>query len=178
MEKTISQTIKIAIIGPESSGKSTLTKQLATKYCGRYVEEFARQYLEESNGKYVKNDLDYFAKKQLELEFLLNEEKLIFCDTTPLSIRVWSLYKYGDCSSKIDNIIDQSSYDFQLLLKPDLPYEEDPLREDSPLKNRIELFHLFESELIKTNQSYSIIEGRNSLRLNNAVKTLNSKISF
>ena len=183
---------KIAIIGPESSGKSVLAQQLAVHFNEPLVKEYAREHLEKNGTFYEKVDLDFFAKKQrLQAEFdnyrkqiekenaaLNNANQFLFCDTNTLSIKVWSLYKYGTCSHYLQTQTENSIYDKSLLLYPDLPYQDDPLREDQPLKNRLELFDLFEQELKKANATYSIIKGLEKDRLDNAIKSLQSLFSF
>jgi len=171
---------KIAIIGPESSGKSVLAQQLAVHFNEPLVKEYAREHLEKNGTFYEKVDLDFFAKKQIEKEnaALNNANQFLFCDTNTLSIKVWSLYKYGTCSHYLQTQTENSIYDKSLLLYPDLPYQDDPLREDQPLKNRLELFDLFEQELKKANATYSIIKGLEKDRLDNAIKSLQSLFSF
>lgn len=179
MGKITHQAKKIAIVGPESTGKSTLAKQLANYFTNaEYTEEFARLHLERNGGKYDVTDLDSFATQQLLLEEKANSYSFLFCDTTPLSVKVWSLYRYGTASSKIDSLIEKSTYDLHLLLKPDIVYKEDPLREDAPLKNRKELFSLFEKELIKINADYYVVGGNGKLRLKNAIKVIHDKFSL
>lgn len=178
MEETSQHNIKVALVGPESSGKSTLAKELSIYFNGHYVEEFARRYLEENGANYVIEDLDFFAESQLNSEKTVAENQLLFCDTTPLSIKVWSIYKYGKYSNKVDLLTSSSHYDLNLLLKPDLSYEFDPLREDSPQKNREELFELFKKELEEKGANYSIIEGIGNIRLNNAIEVIKSQFSF
>lgn len=178
MEETTAGPIKIAILGPESSGKSTLAKALASHFNGNYVEEFARLYLEKNGSEYSFQDLDFFAQQQLKLETNCSSSGFLFCDTNPLSIKIWSLYKYGTVSSVVNQLATSSFYDFHLLLQPDLPYEEDPLREDSPQKNRDELFQLFENQLQAIKATYTIIGGVHEARLNNAINCIRSHFSF
>tara|TARA_R110000868_G_scaffold107025_1_gene292986 strand:- start:483 stop:1013 length:531 start_codon:yes stop_codon:yes gene_type:complete len=170
MEKTTRPQLKIAILGPESSGKTTLCKQLCETLNCDWVPEFARKHLSE-NPSYVQRDLDYMLEQQLLSE---NHYKrsLLICDGDPISFKVWSRYKYGSTSEYIEQKILDSPYDYYLLLQPDLPYENDPLRENRSLEDRKELFVLFENELNKHNSSYSIIEGLNKNRLILALKAL------
>jgi len=174
MEKATGMIQRIAIIGPEASGKTELAKQLSAHFDEPWVPEFAREYLEAKNGVYGKSELDSIAKNQLEAEEfqLLKANRLIFCDTTPLVVKVWSNYKYGNCSKKILKIVEQSNYAVQLLLKPDLEYTNDPLRENQSLKDRNELFDIYENELIKSNENYAVVHGFGENRLKNALNIL------
>lgn len=173
MEKTFTKQLKIAIVGPESSGKSTLCEQLSKKLNCDWVPEFARTHLSK-NPNYVKSDLDFMLQEQLKLE-RNSDSHILICDGDPISFKVWSMYKFGTTSDFIEEKVRSLTYDHYLLLRPDLPYEEDDLRENSPLKNRKELFQLFESELIRNNLSYSIIDGLNKNRLILSIKSLRKK---
>jgi NadR type nicotinamide-nucleotide adenylyltransferase len=170
MEETHRKRIKVAIVGPESSGKTTLCKDLSEALNARWVPEFAREQLT-INPEYSQEDLDSMLCQQL-----LNEQKLkthlLFCDGDPVSFKIWSSYKYGSVSPYIEEMVTKSKYNYYLLLRPDLPYQEDPLRENSSEINRKELFHLFESELIRNKFNYSIVNGKNSARINVALKAL------
>ena len=67
--------IKIAVTGPESSGKTTLCKSLSEHFKTPYITEFSRTYLEKKNGSYNQADLDKIAEGQLKL--ISNKEKKI-----------------------------------------------------------------------------------------------------
>lgn len=170
MEKTIDRQIKIAIVGPESSGKTTLCQQLSERIKGDWVPEFAREYLSKKS-TYLRRDLDFMLEQQLILE-KEHTAPILFCDGDPISFKVWSQYKYGSVSPFIEKMVSTNTYDFFLLLQPDLPYEKDPLRENSSIKNRMELYDLFKNELESQNLNYSIVGSLNENRLNLAIGLL------
>lgn len=176
METNNTTPIKVAIVGPESSGKTTLCKELSAFFKTQWVPEFARTYLETSP-EYTQKDLDFFVKEQKKQEQKFSSSPL-FCDTDPLSIKVWSIYKYGSFSQYIHQEIVSSNYQLHLLLEPDLDYEIDPLREDAPLKNRIELFQLFQKELEHYNFNYFVINNLGELRTKNAIAVLKKEFSL
>ncbi len=165
---------KIAIIGPEASGKTTLARQLVAHFKEPWVPEFARTYLESKNGIYTKVDLDFITKEQIkqEQEALKFAKRLLFCDTSPLVIKVWSNYKYGHCSETILKYIDLPTYSIHLLMKPDLVYEEDPLRENPNIEDRNTLFEIYEQELKEGNSKYAIIKGSKKARFKMAINIL------
>lgn len=74
---------KIAITGPESTGKSLLAEQLARYYNTVYVPEYAREYIDNLNKPYNFDDILKIAKAQLKNEKLLETKanKILFCDT-------------------------------------------------------------------------------------------------
>lgn len=161
----VNKRIKIAFTGPESSGKTTLAKIIATNFKGDYVEEFARIYLEK-NPKYTVKDLNVIAENQLKLwEF---ETNFLVADTEMTVICIWSLYKYGTISNEISSLFSKQKFDLLFLCKPDIPWEFDILREN-PV-NRDELFDLYHSFLLENKQNFVVVEGNEQQRLS-IVKT-------
>lgn len=123
--------LKVVVIGPESTGKSTLSEQLAAHYQTVWVQEFARRYLEELPRPYEQQDLLTIAEGQLALEDELARQAngLLVCDTDLHVIKVWSEHKYGTCDPRILEQIATRPYDLYLLTYIDIPWEEDPQRE-------------------------------------------------
>jgi len=163
--------IKYIISGPESSGKTTLCKELSKFYKTTYIKEYAREYLLKYNNKYQKDDLYKIAKKQYQSEQKKNH--ILICDTDLITIKIWSNYKYGNCNNWIleQNEKQKKEKRFYLLCQPDIKWEEDPLRE-SP-KNRNELFKIYKKELKILDHDYYIIKGEN--RTNKAISKILSK---
>lgn len=152
--------IKIAFTGPESSGKTTLAKQISEKWNGTYVEEFARKFLE-GKSSYTQNDLDLIANGQMKLWNISSE--FLVADTEITVICIWSLYKYGTISDQILSLFSQQQFDLLFLCKPDIPWEFDVLREN-PV-NRAELFDLYHSFLLEKKQNFVVVEGNEQQRL-------------
>ncbi|UPK70377.1 AAA family ATPase [Chitinophaga filiformis] len=123
--------LKVVVIGPESTGKSTLSEQLAAHYQTVWVPEYARQYLEALPRSYEQHDLLTIAEGQLALEddLAAAANRLLICDTDLHVIKVWSEYKYGTCDPHILAQIAKRPYDLYLLTYIDIPWEEDPQRE-------------------------------------------------
>ena len=122
---------KIAIVGPESTGKSLLSEQLSNHYNTAWVPEVARDYLHKLNRPYTFDDLSVIAKLQLKEEERLSKtaKHFLFCDTNLIVIKVWSDFKYGRTEKWIVDAIQKSDYSLHLLTDIDLPWEDDPLRE-------------------------------------------------
>lgn len=132
---------KIAVIGAESTGKSTLCEQLARHFQTAFTTEFARDYLPKLNREYTENDLLIMAKEQrrLETDTLIKAKDLLFCDTDIMNIRVWSEMKFGRCSHDLLKLASSQDYDMYLLLLPERQWTEDPLRENPDLQVRKQL---------------------------------------
>ncbi|MBT6013923.1 MAG: ATP-binding protein [Flavobacteriales bacterium] len=167
---------KIIVTGPESSGKTTICQQLSTHFKIPFTKEFARDYIDNLDKEYLQKDLIEIAKGQLKNEQLTtNNKKLSLHDTDLITIKIWSNYKYGSCDKWIINQIEKQKTEnrFYLLCKPDIPWEADPLRENS--QNREELFEIYKKELEKLKHNYVIIEGEE--RIKNSISKISSLMS-
>ena len=126
---------KIVVIGPESTGKSTLCKELAEHFQTVWCEEYAREYLLEHGKEYNYDDLLIIAKGQVALEdAYINKasaggKDLLFIDTDMYVMKVWCEYAFGQCHSFIINELAERKYDLYLLCNIDLPWASDELRE-------------------------------------------------
>ncbi len=154
---------KIALTGPESSGKTTLCLALASHFQCRFVPEMARLILEKDGPAYDEKKVEEMARIQIQEEIRLeklareSEEQFLFCDTNLLVYQVWMEVRFGRCPSWIVESVAQADYALQLLMYPDLPWEADPLREN-PL-DRLPLFHRYESILKKNTGAWVCIQG-------------------
>ena len=165
---------KLILIGPESTGKTTLSIYLAKLYNFDLITEYSRTYLSKTSNSYSYEDLKKIAIQQNQIEKDNSSEKIII-DTDLLTIKIWSEFKYGSCDPEIKKII--SSYDrkkrYYLLLKDDIKWEYDPLRESK--NDRSEIFSLHKNLLQKKGFSYSIISGIADNRINNAIKVVEER---
>ena len=167
---------KVIVTGPESSGKTTLCKQLSEQFKIPFTEEYARKYIDNLDRKYLQEDLVIIAKEQLKNEQLTRSNKqLSLHDTDLITLKIWSEYKYGNCNDWITYQIEQQKKEkrFYFLCSPDIPWESDPQREN-PI-NREELFESYKKELIQLGYNYFTIEGGN--RLENSIKKITELIS-
>ena len=176
-EKNLVMLKKVAIVGPEASGKTRLAYELAQHYRSVFAKEFAREYLQNIGLSYKKDDLLKIAVGQLnaEDEAIKEASGLVFFDTNLLVIKIWSLYKYGKVDQRIVQLHHSRAYNLHLLLKPDLIYEEDPLRENPSIEDRMELFELYKKELKENGDEFAVVEGSGKNRLKAALKILDSK---
>ncbi len=166
---------KIVVTGPESTGKTTLSNQLANHFNTIYVKEYAVEYLTSTGGKYDYGDLVKIAKGQIQSENIFIEKynpELLICDTDLITIKIWSKVKFQKVNRWIMKTIRNRKYDHYLLCYPDIPWEYDPFRENPFDRNW--LFDLYEKELKKYKKSYTIIKGFEKSRLSQAIDTVNN----
>ncbi|MCS3798178.1 AAA family ATPase [Niastella sp. OAS944] len=169
---------KVVIIGPESTGKSTLSEQLAKHYNTTWVPEYAREYLIEHGTEYTYDDLLTIAKGQVALEeSYINRAapfaKVLFVDTDQYVMKVWCEFVFGKCHQWVLDQITKRKYDLYLLCNIDLPWIHDPLREYPDLAPRLELYEIYKNLL--TNQSVPWVEisGNYDERLQKAIQAVN-----
>lgn len=154
---------KIVIIGPECTGKSTLTQALAKHFNAPYIDEYARKYISQLRREYAEADILTIAKGQIELEKSCStSQDFLFLDTDLIVCKVWSVFKYGRCHPWILDQIEQRHYDYYLLCDIDLQWEDDKQREHP--NHRQELFDIYQNELEKYNKSYSVVSGMERVR--------------
>ncbi|WJS96291.1 DUF4301 family protein [Flavobacterium johnsoniae] len=181
MEKDLRQQkttiIKIALFGPESTGKTTLAKQLAEYYETEWVPEFARDYLqekwEENKHICVADDMMPIAYGQTALENkkLETANKYLFCDTNLMVTKVFSEMYYGFCDPLLNEAALKHEYDLFFLTDIDVPWEKDDIR-DTP-NGRETVFSVFKQTLIDTKKPFITLSGDKECRLKKAVSIIN-----
>jgi NadR type nicotinamide-nucleotide adenylyltransferase len=181
MEKNLRQEdiniVKVVIFGPESTGKTTLSTQLARYYNTVWAPEFAREYLQNKWNNYRKTceDIDIIpiAEGQIKLENNLAKkaDKILICDTDLLETKVYSQEYYGGfVDPKLDEAAKTNQYDLYLLTYIDTPWEADDLRDRPGM--RLEMFNAFEKALKDHNKNYILLKGDKETRLKKAVKVI------
>jgi len=165
---------RIAITGPESTGKSTLARNLARRLGAPWVPEFARYYLPLLDRHYEESDLIDILQGQLRWEQNHSQfaRHLLFCDTDPLVIKIWSIYKYGRCHPLIEETCYTHRYTLHLLCQPDLPWAPDPLRENPDASERQELYDFYKKELIALDAPFVEIGGDTLQRCQTALSAI------
>ena len=186
MEKELTQSpinlVKIVLFGPESTGKTTLSRQLARYYNTVWAPEFAREYLQDkwNNERKTceKDDLIPIAVGQMKLENTLAKkaDKVLICDTDLLETKVYSEEYYGGfVDEKLDAAAKKNSYDLYLLTYIDTPWEEDDLRDRPEL--RLEMFTAFENALKKHEKNYILLKGDKETRFKKATQAIDKIIA-
>ncbi len=179
---------KVVILGPESTGKSTLCEQLAFHYKSPWVKEYAREYLLKKGTDYSFENLLDIAKGQVEAEDVAiinigtNHKQLpainhqLFLDTDMYVMKVWCEFVFKKCHHWILNRIVERKYDLYLLCNIDLPWVKDELREYPDLKSREQLYHHYKDIMVNQNVPWIDIGGGYEERLQKAISAVNTII--
>ncbi|APQ17048.1 AAA family ATPase [Maribacter hydrothermalis] len=169
-----SNVIKVVLFGPESTGKTTLSEQLARHYHTVWVPEYARNYLQDKWNNERKtcepHDLLPIAEGQMRLENELTKKAtdILICDTDLLETKVYSeAYYIGNCDPVLEKYALENTYDLYLLTYIDIPWEADDLR-DKP-NEREEMFNYFKDTLEKYGKNFIILKGNKKQRLEKAI---------
>ena len=175
---------KIVIIGPESTGKSTLCEELAKHFNTLWCPEFAREYLLQNGTHYTVENLTTIAIGQLEKEdnftqlveehWKISSPKVtntpvLLIDTDMLVMKVWSEFVFNTCDPYIFEQIENRKYDLYLLCNTDLPWTKDELREYPDLETRQTLFSIYKELLLKQKVPFIEIKGMHQERLETAI---------
>lgn len=175
--------IKVVIIGPESTGKSSLCELLAQHYNTQWCPEFAREYLLTHGMDYTFEDLLYVAKGQLAMEdeyvqsLPTPDSELLFIDTDMYVMKVWCEFVFGKCHRWILEQIVKRKYDLYLLCNTDLPWMKDELREYPDLVQRDKLYHIYKDIMINQSTAWAEISGDYDERLQKAIKAVDQLIA-
>ena len=193
---------KFVVIGPESTGKSTLCAELAEHYHTLWVPEYAREYLEKNGTDYRYEDLLTIAKGQIELEDSVSKKLsvtdfehgtsntnhqiffipssgnrgLLFIDTDMYVMKVWCEYVFNKCHSWILNQVAERHYDGYLLCNTDLPWVKDNLREYPDVETRNKLYLIYKEILNNQPVPWADISGNYDERFEKAVTFINEPL--
>lgn len=121
---------RICLFGPESTGKTTLARDLAAHFGAGLVPEFARAYLEQRDGAFTYPDMEAIGRGQLALQQKGESETngLLFCDTDLLTTTLWSRWFFGRCSPWLEKEAAAQTFDLTLLTCVDVPWVADIVR--------------------------------------------------
>ncbi len=172
------------VIGPESTGKSTLCEELSQHFDAPWCPEFAREYLLAYGTSYTYNDLLTISKGQLALEdeyaILADKEwneqqnrqtkiPLLLVDTNMYVMKVWCEFVFGNCHPFILEQIVARPYDLYLLCNTDLPWTKDELREYPDHDTRQKLYLMYKDILVNQHVPWVNISGNDEERLQAAL---------
>lgn len=167
---------RILILGPESTGKSTLAAALAAYFQEPWVPEVAREYLEKLDRPYAYDDLLQIGKQQMrtEDELAMQAKHFLFCDTDLRVIQVWSQHRYGEVDPWVLEELARRTYDLILLCAPDLPWQADLLREHPELEMRKQFFEIYKQLSQASGFPWILISGDTAQRLSTGIQAVGS----
>lgn len=166
--------MKVAIIGPESSGKSVLTQQLSDHFGGHCIPEYARTYLENRIGDYTIDDVNHIAQQQFKaINECINTNDWMFCDTELYVIELWTQEVFEQSIPWVKDALNEQLFDYYLLCTPDLPWTPDPLRETPDKEERKRYFEWFKKRLKNDKKPFGVVSGLENERLTCAISHLN-----
>lgn len=160
---------RIAIIGPESSGKTTLCKALSEKLEWRLIEEYAREYFRTHDYQSCGlDDLISIAKKQYLLAHNNQNDLSLISDTEIITIEIWAQDKFLEIPKQIIDLREKQSFDLYVLSLPDMAWEHDKLRTDS--KRREIIYHLYLELIRKYGLNYVEVSGNTEHRIKQVLR--------
>lgn len=175
VEKGTKSVVRVILTGPESTGKTMLTMALAEHFKTTYIPEYAREYVEKLNREYTFDDVLHIAQHQVKLMEDSNKEKHfpVFVDTYLIITKVWFLKVFGHYPSWLDFEIAKTNRDLYLLCKTDIPWVDDPVRENGGIMREV-LFKNYEEELSAAHLNFAYVEGIGDDRKENALIQINN----
>ncbi len=168
-------TRKIVVLGPESTGKSTLCSDLAAQYDCLWCPEYARDYLLKNGMNYSFSTLLTIAREQkaLEEEYLkkarIRKDRFLFVDTDQYVMKVWCEFVFNKCHQWIIDELSENQCDYYFLCNIDLPWVKDDLREYPDLESREKLYNIYNDIMINQSVPWTIISGNAESRLQMAI---------
>ncbi len=152
----------LALLGPESSGKTTLARELAQQFHGVYMPEYAREYMERLGTRaYSYDDVLAIARHQVEeLRGIStcrgHASRPFFLDTDLIVTKVWFEVKYHTCPAFVEQALHDYPIDFYILCYPDIAWVDDPTRENGDQATREYLFSRYLAEIHRLSRPYYI----------------------
>ena len=188
---------KFVIIGPESTGKTTLCNKLAKHYHTLWVPEYAREYLLKNGTEYSYEDLLVIARQQVELEEAgmsqltsktkaspglqghaervpQESHRLIFIDTDMYVMKVWCEYVFNKCHTWILNRIAERKYHGYILCNPDVEWVSDELREYPDKLTREKLYYHYQDHMVNQEVPWLDVKGNYEERFEKATTFIDS----
>lgn len=166
---------RVAILGPESSGKSQLAQELACNFSSLYTPEYAEillRHLHAQGKQLYEHDLFQIAQGQIALKQALSRQadKILFCDTDLLTTALWSEELYGRVAPELEAHASAEHYDLTLVCAPDLPWVADSHRLRPETRERF--FARCCARLEALRRPYTVIRGQGHARLEHALKAV------
>ena len=165
--------IRVGVVGAESTGKSTLCRQLAERCGYRWIKEYAREYVENLGRPYTYDDVLLIARQQIAELQASYPEPVVLYDTELIITKVWMQHVYGKVAPEVEQAIQEHPMDIYLILTPDISAEPDPVRENL---DKREYFHQwYINEVQQTGKPYYLISGQGAERVQAAYNAITTR---
>lgn len=173
------QITRIVLTGPECSGKTTLTKELAGYFNTFHIPEYARDYIGNLCRPYQYADLEHIAEVQRKQAHHLegHANPLVFLDTYLIITKIWFKVVFGRYPEWIDTELAGDTIDFYLLCDTSIPWTSDPVRENGGAM-REKLFLMYRKELEYFGCRYQVITGTGQQRMDQAIGAIQDYLSM
>jgi NadR type nicotinamide-nucleotide adenylyltransferase len=174
-ETSTGKTIRIVITGPECTGKSTLTQQLAAHYGTIHIPEYARDYIGNLCRPYNYDDVMHIAEVQRRQAHETNAgaKRMVFLDTYLVITKIWFKVVFGRYPQWIDDELSGKIIDFYLLCDTSIPWTADGIRENGG-EMREKLYQMYHNELDRFGCSYAEITGTGQDRVEHAINAVDN----
>lgn len=166
----MAQIARVCLIGPHSTGKSTLARSLAAHYRAEWVAEYARAYALAVGRELTVDDVPRIAEGQIANEESARGAGLLILDTDLLSTVVYSRFYYGFCEPWIEQKARVRRAGLYLLMNVDTPFVADPARDSAGAREA--LFAKFRSGLEEVGAEYVVISGTWKERMRAAIEAI------
>ncbi len=174
--------IRIVIVGAESTGTTTLARDLALHFQTPWVPEYGRTYYEgkmtsKNRNHWQTREFTHIARIQNEMENALTQQakKLIICDTDCFATELWHERYVGFMSKKLRRISDTATADLYIITNIDIPFVQDGTRDGESIREN--MHHRFIEELKKRNLNYIIVSGDKEKRLALSIEKINEVVT-
>ncbi len=168
---------RILITGAESTGKSELAVDLAQRYGGKVIPEYAREYMVRLNRPYLYRDVEHIARHQVAAYGnALNQEGWVFFDTWLIITKVWFEEVFGKVPGWVEEHLREARFDLVLLCDTDIPWIPDPVRENGGAR-REALMQRYRDELDRYGFPYVPVSGSGAERTRCALNQLKKHLN-
>lgn len=149
---------RVAILGGESSGKTTLAKSLAEHLNTSWVPEYGRELWEKQDGHLDLADMLEIAITQVDQERLIGRSarQFLFCDTTPLTTEFYSRELFGEVDPLLETLANRK-YGHIILCAPDFDFVQDGTRQTAEFRSRQHLWYI--DQFKKRGLTYLVAKG-------------------
>jgi HTH-type transcriptional repressor of NAD biosynthesis genes len=168
--------MKIAILGAECTGKSTLAKALSLQLQAEFprvvwVPEYLREWCDAQGRTPNSPEQAHIAQTQMARVQAHGRDVVVISDTTPLMTAVYSDVVLGDASRYAQATQQQRSFGLTLVTATDLPWVADGLQRDG-LALRAKVNQRLREVLVEYGIGFSMVYGTGEARTQSALQVI------